>query len=104
MTEEGFKAAEDAIDSAMALLHQAEHHGELKLIADEFENAAKMLLLGVSIGRDRLGLPPGRIVYLDGIVAEHCRLWLARNRPGGLGDSVKRLGPCESLNGKGNNE
>ena len=32
-----------------------------------------------------------------GIIEEHRRLWLARNRPGGLPDSVRRLEECLNL-------
>jgi hexosaminidase len=98
MSEEGFKAAEAAIDSAIALLRKSTYTGESKLIADEFENAAKMLLLSISIGREKLGLPMGREVQRGTIIEEHRRLWLARNRAGGLDDSVKRIYPRMDTN------
>ncbi len=92
MTEEGFQAAETAIDSALSLLQRTTYpRGELRLIADEFQNAANMLLLCISIGQQKLVLPPTRPVDIGEITAEHCRLWLARNRIGGLDDSLKRL-------------
>ena len=94
MTEEGFSAAQNAIDTAIALLRKSSHTGELKLIADEFENAANMLLLCVSIGREKLNLPAIREIQIEKIAAEHRRLWLARNRPGGLDDSVRRIKSC----------
>jgi hexosaminidase len=95
MTEEGLKTAEEAIDPAISLLRQRNtRSGELRLIADEFENAAAMLRLCISIGRDRLGFPADRSVNIEHILAEHRRLWLARNREGGLIDSTRKLGPA----------
>jgi hexosaminidase len=95
MTEEGFKTAEDAIDAAISLLRrEGSRSGELRMIADEFENAANTLLHCISIGRDRLGLPAGRGMDIEQIIGEHRRLWLARNREGGLIDSARKLGPA----------
>jgi hypothetical protein len=92
MTESGFKAAEDAIDAAVANLPMPTE-GELRLVTDELRNAARMLHLCISIGRRKLDLPPGRPVAVEEIVSEHTRLWLARNRPGGLEQSLARLEP-----------
>jgi hypothetical protein len=59
------------------------------LEADEFRNAAATLRLCIAAGRRRLGLPND--FDPAPVVAEHRRLWLARNRPGGLDDSCRRL-------------
>ena len=92
MTEEGFKSAEDAIDAALALLHRSAYtDSELRLITDEFQNAAKLLLLCVAVGRARLSLPPGPAINPQEIIAEHRRLWLARNRPGGLDEGLNKI-------------
>jgi hypothetical protein len=94
MTEAGIKAAERAIEAAQSALAQVQTpNPELKLITDEFQNAAEMLHLCIHLGRHRLGLPQTRSISLEKIKAEHQRLWLARNRIGGLSDSIKRLDP-----------
>ncbi len=82
---------------------------DASLIADEFKNAARMLRhaceRGIVLLQDRPMLPlsrggedrgegvsRSRLAKDVGIIlSEHRRLWLARNRPGGLPDSVKRL-------------
>jgi hypothetical protein len=87
MTAEGFAEAERAIDSVMELLDRAGP----SLVADEFRNAACMLRLCVSIGRDKLGLANQHPVNPADIITAHRRLWLARNRSGGLDESVGRL-------------
>jgi hypothetical protein len=92
MTEEGFKSAEAAIDAAHSLLLEAPRgDAEHLLIAGEFENAVRMLRLCIQIGREKLGLPQNWNIDRQALVEEHRRLWLARNRPGGLVDSVRRL-------------
>ena len=60
------------------------------LVADEFMNAGRMLVAAC----DRK-MPPRTAAttefQMNMIIAEHRRLWLARNRPGGLGDSLAKL-------------
>ncbi len=61
------------------------------LIAAEFRNAAAMLRHACHRG---VALLDGRTPSTDelpAIITEHRRLWLARNREGGLKDSVQRL-------------
>ncbi len=84
--ERGLTAAN--LDAAEAAIHSVAIDGE-GLDADEFRSAAAMLHLCVAAGRRRLGLPAD----LDPapVIAEHRRLWFARNRPGGLDDSCRRL-------------
>jgi hypothetical protein len=107
MTEEGFRSAEVAIESAIQMLGEYPTD-EMRLIRDEFQNAARMLRLCIAIGRNRVAVarqghsskvetvPPRGDRYAEKrdtqeIISEHRRLWLARNRPGGLEDSVKRI-------------
>jgi hypothetical protein len=65
------------------------------LIGDEILNAAAMLIHGVRRARWRLDSscenPADLAAHLRGIIGEHQRLWLARNRVGGLRDSARRL-------------
>ena len=65
------------------------------LIADEFRNAAAMMRLACDHGsaalRSRALRCPALAPELRRIIGEHRRLWLARNRPGGLHDSARRL-------------
>ena len=37
---------------------------------------------------------------LDGLLVEYTRLWMARNRPGGLADSLARLEALRDLYGE----
>jgi hypothetical protein len=65
------------------------------VVESEIINAAAMLTQACRIGRMRLGSSPFSAKALGvaarEIVKEHRRLWLIRNRPGGLRDSVDRL-------------
>lgn len=73
------------------------------LVRDEFECAAGMCLHACKLGMARLVADGGEIAKIDPkvlkslrediarIIHEHERVWLARNRPGGLPDSVARL-------------
>jgi hypothetical protein len=89
ITMAGLAEAEAAIDQAMSRLTQSRGP---RLICDEFANAAAMLRYACGMGRSKLE-PTGRDLNEEKrrIIAEHERLWLARNRPGGLVDSLHRL-------------
>ena len=96
VTTEEYDAAEAALDDAVRLLEAARmDRPDAELIADEVRNAAAMLRHGCRRGRRRLGtekLSDAEMAEdLKRIIAEHRRLWLARNRPGGLSDSARRL-------------
>jgi hypothetical protein len=88
LTEQGLNAAEAAIFAAMEHLDNSQN-----LITDEFRNTAAMLQLGVETARRRLNFASRGGPKVSDIIAEHRRLWLVRNRPGGLEDSVARLAP-----------
>ena len=68
---------------------------DAELIKSEIRNGAAMLKHACRAGRWRIKSSLGNrdvlASELRGIVAEHRRLWLARNRPGGLDDTAKRL-------------
>ena len=67
----------------------------LQLIEDEIRNGARMLIYGCRRGRRRIDPSSESAGSLrkdwEYMCDEHRRLWLARNRPGGLEDSVNRL-------------
>jgi hypothetical protein len=94
LTAAGLDAADAAIASAVAPLESfIPKDEEARRIADEFRNAAAMLRLCVAIGRVKIGFQESVGIDVRPIIAEHRRLWLSRNRPGGLEDSIRRLQP-----------
>lgn len=71
-----------------------------ELIRDEYANAARMTMLACDLGVLRLKIASGSSAdelerncrkALTEIVEEHKRLWLARNRPGGLDESIRSV-------------
>lgn len=96
LTREGLVAAEAAIDAAMARIAEARmERPDAAVIADEFRNAAEMLRYVCRVGRSKLHPTRENVddlgEHLRRVVGEHRRLWLLRNRPGGLEDSCRRL-------------
>jgi hypothetical protein len=90
------EAAKGEIDRAIKPLSTVPMNSPgAKLVADEFKCAARMLLHACDKGLWKLNASRQNHVHLandlNEIIAEHRRLWLARNRPGGLEDSVTRL-------------
>jgi hexosaminidase len=91
-----YDASEAAIDVAVARLDEARmDRPDARLIRDEIRNAVTMLRHGCRRGRRMQGTESMTTSQLAddlrAIIAEHRRLWLARNRPGGLNDSARRL-------------
>jgi hypothetical protein len=96
MTPAGLEAAEVAIAAAMHGLDSAQMDlPDAELIKSEFANAAAMLRHACRRGKwildtstkNKSDLTDERTAIID----SHRRCWLARNRPGGLEDSVARL-------------
>ena len=90
ITPAGLEAAEAAIDAAMRNVHASKMQREdAELIKCEFENAAAMLRFACrkARGENRRGLSD----ELEQIIHRHRQCWLARNRPGGLEESVGKL-------------
>jgi hypothetical protein len=85
LTAENLDDAAAAIDAATAPLT-----GD-GLDCDELRQSASVLRWSLNVGRRRLNLPARGADGLEPVISEHRRLWLARNRPGGLADSVRRL-------------
>ncbi len=103
MTLEGIGKARAQLEDAVARMAGArmERH-DAQLILDEFALNADMALFALRLGEARLkagtgtsDLPPSirrpLAETLQGIMERFQSLWLARNRPGGLTDSVARL-------------
>jgi len=87
ITQTGLEAAEAAIDAAMRNVHASNMQREdAALIKSEFENAAAMLRFACR----KAGGENGERLSdeLEQIIQRHRHCWLARNRPGGLDESV----------------
>lgn len=104
LTVEGLERTLEYVDRAMIPLSQARiARPDAELIADEFRNAAALLQHACRLGIAGLQTGSGGIASipvetrralaseLEEIIAEYRRLWLSRNRPGGLTDSVGRM-------------
>lgn len=96
ITLDGLAAAENAIDAAISPLGTARMQREdAGLIRQEITNAAEMLRRACRLGRAALNPAadpaPQLPDQLRQIIESHRRCWLARNRPGGLDDSINRL-------------
>ncbi len=104
VTAEGLRRAEAHIERAMARLPGARmSRPDADLIVDEFRLAASLLRHACRLGLARLeaggetvaDLPAATRAALGGelemLIEDYRRIWLARNRPGGLEDSAGRL-------------
>ncbi|HDP36014.1 MAG TPA: glycoside hydrolase [Candidatus Hydrogenedentes bacterium] len=104
MTLYGLRACRAQLEEALERMSRAQmNRDDAELILAEFEMNACMALFAVRLGEERLKaggvgtaqLPADARALLSGeldqIITEYKTLWLARNRPGGLGDSVARL-------------
>ena len=104
LTIDGLKRTRDYIDRVMLPLPRARmERPDAQQIADEVSNAAAMLRYACSLAIARLQTTDGNIgsmpenvrkelsAELRKIIAEHKRLWLLRNREGGLVDSAGRM-------------
>jgi hypothetical protein len=105
MSEEKLEATEAVVNDAVgALAGAAAEAPEGALVHRELRWVAGLLRLATRLGRARLAaghelpipaLPlaarSALLAELQPLIDEHRELWLARNRPGGCGDSVARL-------------
>jgi hexosaminidase len=96
ITREGLDAAKDAIESAMQKIRAAKmQRADAVLIHAEIANAAAMLQFACRKARRLLDPatenPRDPNDELLQIIDQHEICWSARNRPGGLADSVRRL-------------
>ena len=95
-----------AVASAMEPIRKQKMQSQdADLIVAEYECAADMLHHGCGLGLfaheddPKVARPLGRKLAsnLDQIIVDYEALWLARNRPGGLSDSVARLRAVRAL-------
>ena len=101
ITTEEFAHASDAAESVLSSLQNTRmNRSDADLIKAEYVNSIRLIKLGCLLGKMRIALGGGADVsaekaealsLLNGIITEHNRLWLARNKPGGLDDSRARL-------------
>jgi hypothetical protein len=104
LTIDSLKKTRDYIDRVMSPLLQARmEHPDAQQIADEVSNAAALLRHACCLAIARLQTTDGKIdsipenirkelaADLRKIITEHKRLWLLRNREGGLVDSAGRM-------------
>jgi hypothetical protein len=104
MRKNGIKRAMRQIDRAMEYLRKTRmQRQDANLIKDEFTNAAALLRHACNRGLKMLekygtgatGYPEQELNSLikdaEKIIKEHKRIWLARNRPGGLEEGVELL-------------
>lgn len=101
ITREGLDAAAVALDDVARRIGDARPGGaDGALVVDEWRNGAAMLGLAIDEGRRRLDPSAADraalVDRLDNVEREHRRLWLARNRPGGLDDSCARFAPVRA--------
>jgi hexosaminidase len=85
-----------AIDQAMVPLSSTQsRRSDAALLKREFELAARMMRHAARRGLYAIGVPDRSAAELDRdlgeIVDEYQAVWLLRNRPGGLSDSLARL-------------
>jgi len=104
LTVERLKKTRDYIEVVMQPLPKSRmERPDASQVADELSNAAGLLRHACSLAIARLQTPDGKIanipqdvrkelaVDLAKIISEHKRLWLVRNREGGLVDSAGRM-------------
>jgi len=98
-------AAEAHLEATVDLMRGARMaRPDASLIVDEFAHNARMAMTACRMGRmllatdTRAGSLARLVPDFEAIVAEHRRVWFARNRPGGLEDSLRlfetRLKEC----------
>jgi hypothetical protein len=96
VTIDEYRAAEARIGHALEKMSQVRMEGsDAELILAEISNSAQMLGHACARGiylQDQSASSAARLrSWMERIIAEHRRLWLARNRCGGLSDSTARL-------------
>ncbi len=101
ITKDEFQRTKSIIESAITIMQDAVLMiDDATLVKNEFVNNAAMMRLACDIGLLKLKITAGEdvsaeriplCIRLEEIIEEHKRLWLSRNRKGGLVDSVRRF-------------
>lgn len=104
MTIEGLQAAETEILDALEILKNAKpQSADSVIIKQEIEQASKLAIHGIHLGIARLmakdksteNIPADVKAELKSelkpLIDNHRKLWIVRNRPGGLDDSAEKL-------------
>jgi hypothetical protein len=104
LTSETLEQTQDYIEQLISSLPRAQsQRSDAALLLEEFRWVAQMLGLACRLGKARLAdgiqplsamaQPEGQLIgrELKTLIEVHERLWLRRNRPGGLKDSSARL-------------
>jgi hypothetical protein len=111
LTAAGLDDVIGRIDDALGLWKQSKHGGKMgDTFDDEFRHVAALAKHACRLGLERLAAGGGVADItsvkrrelrrnLEGLIEEFRRLWLVRNRPGGLEDSCGRFGPLLELYG-----
>jgi len=93
LTDEQLLACVDELSSIQQTLGNSANP-DLILVQDEMRNASRMAVHGIQrllLYRNNPTQPQQFDVDIRRIMAEHERLWLARNAPGGLRESLQHL-------------
>ncbi len=104
LTIEGFNAAEKEILDALEILKNAKPESEdSEILINETIQAANLAMHGIHLGIARLNAKDKAIenipleikaelkAELKPLIENHRKLWIVRNRPGGLDDSAGKL-------------
>jgi hexosaminidase len=103
-TEESLRVAVDHMDKNLQILINAPMAGEdSKIVKVEMTQAVNMAKLACKIGLARFGTPTHELdkvsaskrkdlsTEFENLIREHQKIWVLRNRPGGLQKSVEKL-------------
>ncbi|MGC9396785.1 MAG: glycoside hydrolase family 20 zincin-like fold domain-containing protein [Anaerolineae bacterium] len=97
VTAEDFEKTLERIDTILSSLSDVQmHRPDADIIKREFASAGRLLRHACRRALQLLGQETdtaAMLVDLEEAIAEHKALWLARNRPGGLEDSLARFEP-----------
>ncbi len=104
LNKKGLMAAEEEIDRGLQILSKAMPEcKDASLILEEVKQASALAKFGIHLGLARLevedkktkNIPPSKrkalAQELKILIENHKRIWLLRNRPGGLQDSSQKL-------------
>jgi hypothetical protein len=104
LTIQGLKKAQDYVQQTISQLPKARmNRPDAALIADEFRLAANLMDHACRLGMARLEATDHAVANipaqtrdqlaseLEGHIQEYRRVWLSRNRTGGLDDSADRI-------------